>query len=277
MAHFFLIQDRKMQKYNNTLKIIVKKLKKYSKIKNFILGIKLLFIVGLNKINNIQRSKIKKFQTSEFNSITIDTTNYLSKLCLLGGKFGTDKSILNNKTPHQHSYTAVYNILFLHLKNAPINIAEIGILDNSSIRMFREYFKNANIDGFEFDQNRIKIAKKFNLPKTNYYNINVQERSNITNQMKLAKKKYDIIIDDSTHVFKDQINVIYAAQHFLKKGGYLIIEDIPTRKKEFDERNYYIELNKIKSYFSDITFISCNHKYNYAGLWHNHKILCLRK
>jgi hypothetical protein len=169
-------------------KKILKKIKKYLKPKNFILGLKLTIILGLNKINNIQRKKIKKFQSSQFNSITIDTTNYLSKLCLLGGKFGTDKSILNNKTPHQHSYTAVYNILFSHLKNNSINIAEIGILDNSSIRMFREYFKKANIDGFEFDKKKIKKAKKFNLPKTNYYNINVQYRDNITNSLKLAKK-----------------------------------------------------------------------------------------
>jgi hypothetical protein len=49
------------------------------------------------------------------------------------------------------------------------------------------------------------------------------------------------------------------------------------KKNEFSEKNYCRNLKKIKSDFSDITFILCNHKYNYAGLWHNHKILCLKK
>jgi hypothetical protein len=37
------------------------------------------------------RVKIKNLVSkSKFNSISIDLTNYLSKLCFIGGKFGTE-------------------------------------------------------------------------------------------------------------------------------------------------------------------------------------------
>ena len=143
--------------------------------------------------------------------------------------------------------------------------------------MLREYFKNAHINGFEYDQKLIEMAKNFYLPNTNYYKIDVRNPNNIKTAFKHSNKKYDIIIDDSTHEFKDQINVIYNTRQFMKKNSYLIIEDIFTKKNAYNEKNYYEELKKIKSEFSDITFIKCNHKYNYAGFWHNHKVLCLRK
>jgi len=255
----------------------INKIKKYFKLKNYINKAKDILELGLNKINNSRRKQIGRFQNSQFNSLTVDLTSYLSELCFLGKKFGTDKSILNTKTKHQHSYTGLYNILFLHLKDQPINIAEIGIYKNASIKMLRKYFKIAHINGFEYDQKLIEEAKKFDLPKTNYYKIDVRSTNNIKTAFKHANRKYDIIIDDSTHEFEDQINIIYSTRQFLKKGGYLIIEDIFTKKNMYNEKNYYKELKKIKSEFLDITFIKCKHKYNYAGFWHNHKILCLRK
>lgn len=253
------------------------KLKKFLKLRNYINKLKDIIELGLNKINNYKRNKINKFDKHKFNSLTIDSTNYLSELCFIGGKFGTDKSILNKTTKYQHSYTGLYNILFLNFKYQKINIAEIGIYNNASIKMLREYFKNSYINGFECDQKLIENAKKLNLYKTNYYKIDVRNSNNIRAAFRLANKKYDIIIDDSTHEFQDQIRIIKNTKQFLNKGGILIIEDIFTKKNNYNEINYYKELREIKSQFSDITFIKCNHNNNYAGFWHNHKILLFRK
>ena len=94
----------------------------------------------LDKKNEKNRSKFEK-NVDQFSSIIIDSSNYLSEMCLLGEKYGTDKSVFNKKTKHQHSYTPIYNILFNHLKDQKINIAELGVAYSSSLRMFREYFK----------------------------------------------------------------------------------------------------------------------------------------
>ena len=143
--------------------------------------------------------------------------------------------------------------------------------------MFREFFKNSTIDGFEIDNQLIENARRFNLPRTNYYKIDVKNAKSIEMSFKKSRKKYDIIIDDSTHEFEDQINIIYKTKKFLKAGGFLIIEDIFENKGSYSEENYYLKLKNISSEFSNITFIKCNHKYNLGGLWFNHKLLVLNK
>ena len=70
---------------------------------------------------------------------------------------------------------------------------------------------------------------------------------------------------------------IYAAKNFLKPGGYLIIEDIFSKKKMYSEKKFYDAIKSIKSEFDDIFFINCKNKYNYAGIWFNHKILVFIK
>jgi len=135
------------------------RVKKFLKLRNYINKLKDILELGLNKINNIKRNKINEFDKHKFNSLIIDSTNYLSELWFVGGKFGTDKSILNTTTKYQHSYTGLYNILFLNFKYQKINIAEIGIYNNASIRMLREYFKNSYINGFEYDQKLMEMPK----------------------------------------------------------------------------------------------------------------------
>ena len=235
----------------------------------------------LNKIDILRTDKFRRKNISDFENkfktISIDSSNYFSKLCFLGGKFGSDKSVFCTKTPYKHSYTAVYNILFSHLKNNQINFAEIGILQNASVKMWREFFTNANIDGFEFNEDLIITAENEKLKNTKYFKIDVRNRESIKKSFLKTNKEYDVIIDDSTHIFNDQINIIFTAKNFLKPGGYLIIEDIFSKKTKYSEKNYYQAIKEIKSEFSDIFFINCSNKYNYGGLFFNHKVLVLIK
>ena len=48
----------------------------------------------LDKRNVNNRSRFEKIK-NKFNSIVIDSSDYLSELCLLGEKHGTDKSVFN--------------------------------------------------------------------------------------------------------------------------------------------------------------------------------------
>lgn len=250
-------------KNNNILEIVLKILEKL-KIYNLIVFI----------IDNLDIKK--KYFKGKFNSIKIDTTQYESILCKFGGKYNTDKSQLN-KIGHRHSYTAVYNIIFSHLKNKKINLAEIGILDNASIKMWREYFTSAKIVGFDYDDKLILKAKKDKLRNVNYFNINVNNREKITKSFRKSKLKYDIIIDDSTHFFEHQINIINVVEKFLKKDGILVIEDIYTKKRAYSENEYFEKLKNLKKNFKDIFFVECKHKNNYSGLWSNHKLLFFKK
>jgi len=220
-----------------------------------------------------------------FNKILIDLSLSNSNLCNLGKKFSANKSPINLRG-HRASYTALYDLLFNQMKNKKIALAEIGIAENSSIKMWRNFFSKATIHGFELYDNLIKKAKKDKLQNTRYHKIDVNNESSINNSFKKTKTKFDIIIDDSTHFFDDQIKIIKNCHKYLNSRGILIIEDIykfqnkhnvPFVKNKHSEQNYYNNLRGIKKYFYDIMFIEIDHVNNFTASWKCEKILLLIK
>tara|TARA_Y100000768_G_scaffold239832_1_gene181663 strand:+ start:1252 stop:2004 length:753 start_codon:yes stop_codon:yes gene_type:complete len=241
----------------------------YSSLKNLIEEI-------FDKKNLNQREDFKKIENN-FSSIKVDSSNYLSELCLLGEKYGTDKSVFNKASKHQHSYTPIYNILLNHFKNKDINIAELGVAESASLKMFREYFKNANIYIFDNDNQLIEKSKKLQLNKVNYFQLDVENKTNIKNLFEKNNILYDLIIDDTSHLFEHQINIIEETYKFLNKDGFLIIEDIFVKKKNYREELYYERLKHLKNEFSEIFFCECKHNYNYSGFWNNSKLLVFKR
>ena len=173
---------------------------------------------------------------------------------------------------HKHPYTAVYDFIFSNIRYQNLNIAEIGILDNKSIICWRNYFPNANIFGYEWFDDKIERAKLMNLPNTFYYKMNVLEKLSIENAFSLSGKMYDIIIEDSTHVFEDQIRLVDVAYKYLKPGGILIVEDI---FRSADESLYIKELHHLSEYFSSVMFINTEHEKKWSPGWNNDKLLIL--
>jgi len=203
----------------------------------------------------------------KLNSITIDSSESITDLCKLGIKYPTDKSPYNEDSSlHKHAYTAIYDLLFSRVRNDKIVLGEIGILNNNSMKCWREYFPNAELWGYEWDDNFLRnaISDKLNI---NYVKMNVKDISSIDEGMK--NLMFDVIIDDSTHEFPDQINVIKGVYNHLKPGGVLVIEDIFINTKE----EYYEE--QISSQYSSGVFIFANHKLKHSPGWNNDKLLVL--
>ncbi|MDC0054458.1 class I SAM-dependent methyltransferase [Candidatus Pelagibacter sp.] len=253
-------------------------------IKSIILNFKLLgFKKFLKKFAILYLSgfflkiaKIKKIylpENNKFNKIKLDMSYYYSELCELSKKFNTDKSPFN-KNNFRHAYTPVYHFLFNKIKNKNLIIAEIGILKNESIKLLREYFINSKIYGFDNEIGLLEIAKKDNLKDVFYNKIDIKNSSNINNVFQEIGESFDIIIDDSTHVFEDQIRIIENLNKFLKPGGTIVIEDIYNY---YDEKNYFNKLSMFKNLFSEIYFIEIKHRNIFTPLWNNNKILVLEK
>ena len=85
---------------------------------------------------------------------------------------------------------------------------------------------------------------------------------------------YDIIIEDTTHQFEDQIRVIQNVYTKLKPGGILIIEDI---FKRYNENDYIVALGDIMSHFQDYYFVSLDHANRNSTGWDNDKLFILVK
>jgi glycosyltransferase involved in cell wall biosynthesis len=207
-------------------------------------------------------------------SITIDTTGTVSNLCEIAMEFNSDKCPYSKETTsgHRHPYTPAYEDLFSHLRNENINVLEIGIEKNDSINIWRKYFPSANIYGFEFNEEYLENARNQNLANVFYEKIDVTNSSSIKQTFQKVGIKYDIIIDDSTHVFEDQIKVIHNSLEYLNENGILVVEDIFRDRSEED---YQKELQGVLKYFSSATFITTEHENRYSPGWDNDKLLVL--
>jgi len=211
-------------------------------------------------------------------TLKINYLNNSSELCKIGQKYDTDKSSQRNNVTncrHCHPYTLFYDGLFRNRKEEYLKIAELGILDGASLLMWREYFKNAEIYGFEYNNELInKFKQNFNNEQLTLANIDVTNKESIVNAFNNLNVLYDIIIEDTTHQFEDQIRVIENVYKYLKPGGILIIEDI---FKSYNENNYINRLTPILQHFQDYYFVELDHNNKNSIGWNNDKLFVLIK
>jgi SAM-dependent methyltransferase len=208
-------------------------------------------------------------------TLRIDYKSNKSELCELGRIYDTDKSSQRDNPidiRYCHPYTIFYEGLFRSIKNHNLKIAELGILDGASLRMWRDYFTNSEIYGFDNDRNLITNFK--NSDRITLNHIDVTDKDNILQSFKALDLTFDIIIDDTTHRLEDQLRIIKTVYQYLRPGGVLIIEDIFKSTREDD---YINPLKNILEYFSDYYFVDLDSKRKNSHGWNNDKLLVLVK
>ena len=223
--------------------------------------------------------KIKPPINQEIKKLIIDTSYYHTDMCELSLKLTTDRSPYNvyGHMGHRHAYTGIYDYLFKNFRYENLNICEIGVLYNEGIKLFREYFINSKIYGFDFDNKYLEEAKNDKFKDVFYDFMDVRNKKSIINAFEKLKISFDIIIDDSTHNFQDQVNIINSVYPFLKTNGYLVIEDIYKNRPEYSEIKYYNEIKDKLHNFSDYYFIESLHNNEWSPFWNNSKIFVLKK
>ena len=167
-----------------------------------------------------------------------------------------------------HGYSKFYEKVFLEFKDKKINVLEIGsFYGNASAAMFF-YFRNANIFGADINPDMFNYTSK---RMTSFF-VNSSSASSIQKNIIDKKIKYKIIIEDASHMLKDQIISLFYLFPILESGGYFIVEELDfpeTREdmrigqefpdlksilknilKKQDFNSKYIDLN-LKNYFLD--------------------------
>ena len=210
--------------------------------------------------------------------MSIDTTHTYTDLCEIGRLAMTDKSPYGNKdlSIHRHPYTGVYATLFAPLKHKSIEFAEIGVAGGNSVVLWWNYFTKASLYFFDRDKNFLNNVENINFPERRPYLglMDVAVDNNITDSLKLTGKQFDVIIDDSSHIYEHQIRIVKEAFPFVKSGGYLIVEDVYRSTSESD---YERDLKEIISECSIAYFVVCNHEERYSPGWNNDKLFILVK
>ena len=146
-------------------------------------------------------------------------------------KYDSDKSKI-------HNYHLIYGSLFKK-RNKIKKVLEIGLgTDNeklisnmgrlgkpgASVKAFRDFFPKAKIYGADIDKEILFKDKRINT-----YYVDQTNLMSLKNLYKKIGSNFDLIIDDGLHASYANINVIISSLKFLKKKGFLIIEDIPFK------------------------------------------------
>jgi hypothetical protein len=139
----------------------------------------------------------------------------MSMLDSLAVKYGTDKG-----TGH-HGYTDLYDWYFAPIRYFPFKLLEIGVGSGASLRMWEEFFPNANIYGIdinadckEHETERIKIF------------IGHQADKKFLDEVLGEIGSPDIVIDDGSHRPQHQVASMRKIFPHVQHGGTYAIEDI---------------------------------------------------
>ena len=122
-----------------------------------------------------------------------------------------------------HSYIPEYENLFKGKRLDIIKVLEIGIGHGGSIKLWHDYFPNAEIHAINIESPNQPPYWFHHFPRVTSY---IQDAYTVDALKLFEGIKFDIIIDDGPHTEESQI---YAAKHYsklLNKGGILVIEDV---------------------------------------------------
>lgn len=236
------------------------------------------FLIDLIKkflVEKVLKNIKSDFKNTNHNS----STNIISELC---EKYGSDKGFIkhDSEKPYNwkpHTYASYYHSIFnLSRENIKL-VFECGLGTNNpkiesnmtskgvpgaSLRVWRDYFLNADIYGGDIDKN---ILFEENRIKTFYVN---QLDTNSIKYMwdTINLENFDIIIDDGLHEPKANFNFFINSFHKLKKNGVFIIEDVSFR-------NIKILKSKLENYDVDIITLSSKFKRYYL----DNNLIVIRK
>lgn len=178
-------------------------------------------------------SKMKKSKTTIFMTFILIASNLfadglstIKQLKFSEYKYLDDLALAANtdKSSAGHNYTKVYAEYFSPLKNEPLTFLEIGICHGNSVKLWENYFTNADLHFIDITKAHIHYFST----RSHYHFIDQANSKDLKTFAEAIVDGFDIIIDDGGHFMDQQIISFESLFPFLKSGGYYIIEDLHT-------------------------------------------------
>jgi hypothetical protein len=153
---------------------------------------------------------------------SIQNTDSTDSLATMSQEYLTDKSYEHNY------YNLIYDTLFKDKKTEVTKIVEIGVYTGESLRLWRDYFTNAEIIGVDIDTNVFETHQE----NTSRDRITLIQADQSTEEDLLSITniigEVDVIIDDGSHRMLDQQFTFSKLFKNLKSKGIYVIEDLHT-------------------------------------------------
>lgn len=185
----------------------------------------------------------------------IKSSSLLNILC---DKYGSDKGeVTDENNPYtwpSHNYADAYELMFRLRRqdvkllvecglgtNNPALISSMGIhgKPGASLRIWRDYFPNANIIGIDIDPDTL-----FTDERITTYQVDQtcgESIKNFCEKAEIKNSSIDVIIDDGLHEYHAGIALFESMEKYLAEDGIYVIEDVI-------EADYFL----YKDYFNDV-------------------------
>ena len=132
-----------------------------------------------------------------------------------------DKTSSHSDKIHHHAYQRFYPRFLDGYQNREIQMLEIGIDREESMKLWSEYLPNATIHG-------IDIKKYSSSERVTMHQVDQSSAEQLEEFSSNFQGSFDFIIDDGSHVPEHQILTLNKLWTCLKPGGIFIIEDVET-------------------------------------------------
>lgn len=157
------------------------------------------------------------------------TLRDMTPLCELARKHETDKGGRHYRygggdSDTCHEYTPVYWDLMGGVKEAVTRVLEIGINAGSSLRMWAEFFPNAQICGL--DCRPETMVNEGNIVSALCDQGSPPSLMTAMSVLQADVNPFDLIIDDGSHELGHQIVSMQALLPFMKPTGIYVVEDL---------------------------------------------------
>ena len=134
----------------------------------------------------------------------------------------TDKNTL-------HSYLSLYQSLLINKKDTAKNVLEIGINNGGSIKLWNDFFINANVHGIDIQSIDDIWEDIKNKDRIILYTSNDAYNNAFFNTHFLNKNiKYDFMLDDGPHTLESMQQFIKLYSQIMTDDGILIVEDVQS-------------------------------------------------
>jgi predicted O-methyltransferase YrrM len=174
----------------------------------------------------------------------------------------------NTKTDKNtvHSYLPLYQELLHKKRDTARNVLELGIYSGGSIKLWNDFFVNADIYGIDIDPDSERVWRdvKFQPRIHLFMSTDGYDAGMIQNRFVNNNIKFDFVLDDGPHTLESQRLFIKRYLPLLTEDGILIIEDVQSSdwidslKNEVpDEFKKYVktyDLRGNKGRYDDIVF-----------------------
>jgi predicted O-methyltransferase YrrM len=172
----------------------------------------------------------------------------------------------NNKSDKntRHSYLDLYESLLENKKVSAKNVLEIGIDRGGSIKMWDDYFDNANVYAVDIMDYQ-KVWKEIKNKNTIILHTSTDAYSQDFINEHFYGIKFDFILDDGPHTLESMIDCLRLYLSLLTNDGILIIEDVQeiewfdilSKEVPYELQKYIqtFDLRSNKNRYDDLVFV----------------------